>query len=116
MFPYQNYQNSVSIPISPILATQPTRFTVRTILRDMCKLIRPLACWHLKLSGCFITHNFESSVLFRSMRYLYTVNPHSGYMHSILHVNNAMYLNIGRFHPFYRPRRPLGRVEVQIYS
>jgi hypothetical protein len=24
--------------------------------------------------------------------------------------------NIGRFHPFYRPRRPSERVEVQLYS
>jgi hypothetical protein len=23
---------------------------------------------------------------------------------------------VGRFHPFYRPRRPLGRVEVRLYS
>jgi hypothetical protein len=34
--------------------------------------------------------------------------------HTYIHTHSHTY--IGRFHPFHRPRRPLGRAEVQLYS
>jgi hypothetical protein len=41
---------------------------------------------------------------------LYTFSPW------LLWFFKAVFRNIGRFHPFYSPQRPLGRAEVWLYS
>ena len=43
----------------------------------MYKPIRILACWHHKLSVCFVTHNFMSSLLFYVI--YTTINPNPSY-------------------------------------